>query len=213
MWTPWHLICVASRLRVLIDSLMYRFAWCIKKIEEWIRIMIRLGGESILSWFGWAENRYYHDSVGRRIDTIMIRLDGESILSWFGWVVNRYYHDSQIPKRIDSNQSIKSMKIKKIDLNRFYQWSVDVNRFFCDLRGNVDPKQLIKPRGSAILYCTCTVPYRIVPYRKSFIFCYKIHTYGTVPYRTVLYNKKLTYHTVPILYMYRAIITRIKLAR
>jgi hypothetical protein len=45
--------------------------------------MIRLGGESILSWFGWAENRYYHDSARRRIDTIMIRLGRKSILSWF----------------------------------------------------------------------------------------------------------------------------------
>ncbi len=30
---------------------------------------------------GKAENRYNHDSAGRKIDTLMIRLGGESILS------------------------------------------------------------------------------------------------------------------------------------
>ena len=124
---------ITFNIRLLIDSLIHRFAWCIKKIEESIRIDSarkenryyhdsRLG-KSILSWFVWLVNRYYHDS----------RL-GKLILSWFEWVVNRYYHDSQISKKIDSNRSIKSMKIKKIDLNRFYQWCIDVNRLFCDLR-------------------------------------------------------------------------------
>jgi len=41
------------------------------------------GEESILSWFAFSENRYYHDLLGWWIDTIMIRLSGESILSRF----------------------------------------------------------------------------------------------------------------------------------
>ncbi len=115
-------------------------------------IMIRLGGESILSWFGWAENRYYHDSAKRRIDTIMIQLGGESILSWFA---------NPEKNRFESNHKINENQ--EIDLNELYQWSIDANRFFCDLWRDVDPKLLIKPWGLAVLYCTCTVQYRIVP--------------------------------------------------
>ena len=153
------------------------------------------GEKSILSWFALSENRYYHDSLGWWIDTIMIRAWWKSILSWFAWVMNRYYHDSQISKRIDSNRIIKSMKTEEIDLNRFYQWGIDVNRFLCDIRRKVDPKQVIKTRGPNVLYCTCymygtvtyllpcdTVPYRYrtVPYLQTKIYV----PYRTVPYRT-----------------------------
>jgi hypothetical protein len=88
------------------------------------------------------------------------------------------------------------MKIEKIDLNRFYQWGIDVNRFLCDLRRKVDPKQVIKTRGPNVLYCTCymygtvtyLLPYDTVPYR-----------YRTVPYlQTKIY---VPYRTVPYLYL------------
>ena len=75
------------------------------RFESWINYSIRINS-SILKF------RYYHDSVGRWIDTIVIRLGGESILSWFGWAVNRYYHEST-GQKIDTLM-IQKTKIKKI---------------------------------------------------------------------------------------------------
>ena len=88
------------------------------------------------------------------------------------------------------------MKIEKIDLNRFYQWGIDVNRFLCDLRQKVDPKQVIKTRGPNVLCCTCYM-YGTVTY---------LLPYDTVPcrYRTLPTNKNLRtvpYRTVPYLYL------------
>ena len=103
---------VPRNLKPYVKNRLIRFVWCIKKIidsrsssnrfESWINYSIRIDTSF---W----ENRYYHDSARRRIDTIMIRLGGESILSWFGWVENRYYHDSK------NKKSRKSIFLKKID--------------------------------------------------------------------------------------------------
>ncbi len=58
-----------------------------------------------------------------------------------------------------------------------------MNRFFCDLRRNVDPKQLIKPRGRDVLYMYGTATYRTV---NRFFFATK--SIRTVRYRTLPYG-------------------------
>jgi hypothetical protein len=153
---------------------MYRFAWYIKKIEESIRIMIRLGGESILSWFGWAENRYYHDSAIRRIDTIMIRLGGESILSRFA---NPEKNRFESKHKINENQEnrFKSIISMKYRCESILLWPM--TKYW--------PKTINQTLEACcvVLYMYGTVPYRTI---NRFFFVTK--SIRTVRYRTLPYG-------------------------
>ncbi len=137
---PWWKYDVAAslgitRIRHLIDSLIHRLPWRIKKIEESIRIdvalekintiMIRTSRKSILSWFTWVVNRYNHDSNFVKIDTRMISLSGESILSRFANLEKNRFESNH---KINENRgkrftSILSMGYRCSSLIFLAKWS------------------------------------------------------------------------------------------